>query len=151
MKTLFLSIVLALVIGAVCPAFASAGFLSVARAELGATQVGVGSWYGSDFMGGRTASGEIYRREDKTAAHRSLPFGTWIRVTDLRSGRNTVVRVNNRGPFIKGRVVDLSHAAAAELGIARRGVAKVKLEVLRPPDGRKLLFDTWYQPLVATR
>ena len=75
-----------------------------------------------------TASGEPYRAALPTAAHRSLPFGTWLRVTNLRNGRSVVVRVNDRGPFHARRVVDLSRSAAAEIGIVRLGRARVRID-----------------------
>lgn len=96
----------------------------------GYVQTGIASWYGADFHGGGTASGERYDMESLTAAHRSLPFGTLLRVTNLHNGRNVIVRVNNRGPYVKNRIIDLSKAAARQLGMIGRGVAKVKVEVL---------------------
>lgn len=92
---------------------------------------GQASWYGPGFYGNRTASGEILRRGTLTAAHRSLPFGTKVRVTNLWNGRKAVVRINDRGPFHGSRVIDLAHGAAHELGLTSSGVAQVKLEVLR--------------------
>jgi peptidoglycan lytic transglycosylase len=80
---------------------------------------------------GRTANGERYDPKQLTAAHRTLPFGTKLQVTNLNSGRSVVVRVNDRGPFIRGRVVDVSHAAARELDLLHSGTAKVKVEVLQ--------------------
>jgi len=94
------------------------------------TSRGKASWYGGRWIGRKTANGEIYRAGDMTAAHKSLPFGTRVRVTDLNTGNSTVVRINNRGPFVRGRVIDLSEAAASDLGMKRRGVIRVKLEVL---------------------
>lgn len=92
-------------------------------------EVGVASWYGHPYHGRASASGEIYDMEQMTAAHRTLPFGTRLRVTNLATGQSVTVRVNDRGPFIPGRVVDVSHAAAEELGMIDRGITKVKLEV----------------------
>ena len=94
------------------------------------TQSGIASWYGGGFIGGKTANGESYRSTDRTAAHKTLPFGTWVKVTERAGGRSTVVRINNRGPYVKGRVIDLSVAAANEIGLTKRGVAPVTLEVL---------------------
>jgi rare lipoprotein A len=88
---------------------------------------GIASYYS---YGGRTANGERYDPRQLTAAHRTLPFGTKLQVTNLDSGRSVVVRVNDRGPFIRGRVVDVSHAAAKQLDLLRSGVAKVKVEEL---------------------
>jgi rare lipoprotein A len=96
-------------------------------------QEGLASWYGGKFQGRQTASGEIFDTNEFTAAHRTLPFGTILKVTSLESGKSTVVRINDRGPFIPGRIVDLSRAAAAAIGLAGRGVAMVRIEVL-PPD-----------------
>lgn len=92
---------------------------------------GEASWYGPGFYGNRTASGEVFRRGTLTAAHRSLPFGTRVRVTNLWNGRTAVVRINDRGPFHGNRVIDLAHGAAHELGVTSSGIARVKLEVLR--------------------
>ncbi|MGF1678286.1 MAG: septal ring lytic transglycosylase RlpA family protein [Candidatus Methylacidiphilales bacterium] len=88
------------------------------------------SWYGEPFHGRRTASGEIYNMNHFTAAHRTLPFGTRLRVTNPANGISTTVTINDRGPFIRGRDLDLSHAAAQHLGIIRQGVAPVDVIVL---------------------
>jgi rare lipoprotein A len=93
--------------------------------------MGQASWYGPGFYGNRTASGEVLRRGTLTAAHRTLPFGTRVRVTNLLNGNSAVVRINDRGPFHSSRVIDLAHGAATELGVASSGVAQVRLEVLR--------------------
>ncbi|MFY8148460.1 MAG: septal ring lytic transglycosylase RlpA family protein [Prochlorococcaceae cyanobacterium] len=92
---------------------------------------GQASWYGPGFFGNRTASGEVFRPGTLTAAHRTLPFGTRVRVTNLRNGRTAVVRINDRGPFHGSRVIDLAHGAAQDLGLVSSGVAQVRLEVLR--------------------
>ncbi len=92
---------------------------------------GQASWYGPGFFGNRTANGEVFRPGTLTAAHRTLPFGTRVRVTNLWNGRSAVVRINDRGPFHGSRVIDLAHGAANQLGLVSSGVAKVKLEVLR--------------------
>ncbi len=96
-------------------------------------QVGYASYYGKEFAGRKTSSGEIFRPNAFTAAHRKLPFGTIVKVTDLKTGRSVIVRINDRGPFRKGRIIDLSYGAARRLGIIAKGVAKVKLEVIRWP------------------
>ena len=88
---------------------------------------GLASFYGS---GLRTASGEKFNPRDMTAAHRHLPFGTRVRVTDVKTGKSVTVRINDRGPFIAGRIVDVSPAAAEQLGMVGRGVAQVKLDVV---------------------
>ncbi len=92
---------------------------------------GKASWYGPGFHGRYTANGEIFNQNALTAAHRSLPFGTKVRVTNVNNGRSVVVRINDRGPFAKGRVIDLSAAAAHNLGMIHHGVVPVRLEVLR--------------------
>jgi rare lipoprotein A len=94
------------------------------------SEVGEASYYGDEFEGRRTASGERYRGDALTAAHRTLPFGTRVRVTDLSNGRSVEVVVNDRGPHKRGRVVDLSRHAAEELRMIGRGVAQVRVEVL---------------------
>jgi rare lipoprotein A len=96
----------------------------------GFVQQGLASWYGRDFHGRPTASGEIYDMYAPTAAHKTLPLGSYLRVTNLTNGRSMVVRVNDRGPFVKGRIVDLSYAAARELGMLETGVAPVRIEAL---------------------
>jgi rare lipoprotein A len=93
-------------------------------------EVGIASFYGRRFHGKRTASGARYDMRALTCAHRSAPFGTRLRVTDLETGRSVVVTVTDRGPFARGRVVDLSLAAARQLGMVERGLAKVRVERL---------------------
>lgn len=98
--------------------------------EVGAVfQSGQASWYGPGFAGNRTANGETYDPSQLTAAHRSLPFNTRVRVTNQRNGRSVVVRVNDRGPFVGGRVIDLSAAAADVIGMRGSGVAPVTLQI----------------------
>jgi rare lipoprotein A len=92
-----------------------------------AAETGVASWYGPDFQGRRTSSGEIYDKENLTAAHRTLPFGAYLLVRDLDNGASVVVRVNDRGPFAKDRIIDLSEAAARILGMIPAGTARVSL------------------------
>lgn len=91
---------------------------------------GTASWYGPGFHGRRTASGEIFDQHSLSAAHRSLPFGTRLLVTDSHTGNSVIVVVNDRGPFVKGRVLDLSRAAAQKLGIIERGISRVKATIL---------------------
>lgn len=93
-------------------------------------QVVIVSWYGPGFHGHQTASGERFDQNDLTAAHRSLPFGTRVLVTNLANGRSVTVRVNDRGPHHRGRSLDLSRAAARRLGIEHRGTARVRMRVL---------------------
>jgi rare lipoprotein A (peptidoglycan hydrolase) len=120
-----------------------AGILSLAILALafpfgaGATvvvQEGLVSWYGHSFHGRPTASGEIFDATAMTMAHPTLPLGTQVKVTNPRNGRSVVLRVNDRGPFVGSRIADLSQAAAAYLGILRRGIAHLQLEVLADPD-----------------
>lgn len=96
----------------------------------GATQEGVASWYGPGFHGNATSSGEIYDQNDLTAAHRTLPLGTRVEVTHVDTGRSVEVRINDRGPFVDGRIIDLSYAAAKQLGMIGPGTGAVRLEVL---------------------
>ena len=93
---------------------------------------GVASWYGPGFDGRQTASGEIFDTSKLTAAHQTLPFDTLVRVTNLGNGLVVVVRVNDRGPFVDGRIIDLSRAAADRLGFGGKGVARVKVKFLGP-------------------
>jgi rare lipoprotein A len=96
-------------------------------------QYGNASWYGRKFHGKKTASGERFNKQSFTGAHKQLPFGTIIRVTNLRNGRDVYVRINDRGPFVSGRIVDISRAAAEAIGFRNRGVAKVRVEVVSLP------------------
>jgi rare lipoprotein A len=100
--------------------------------QIVATETGEASWYGARFHGRRTASGEPFDMHALTAAHRTLPFGTLCRVTSLRSGRAVIVRVNDRGPFARGRIIDLSRAAAELIDMIRAGHVPVTVDVLRP-------------------
>jgi rare lipoprotein A len=95
-------------------------------------QIGVASWYGSHFQGHKTATGERFDMNTMTCAHRTLPLGTWLRVTNLKNRKTAFVRVNDRGPVVDGRIIDLSFAAAQSLGLS--GVGRVKLEALRDGD-----------------
>jgi rare lipoprotein A (peptidoglycan hydrolase) len=96
-------------------------------------QVGTASWYGADFHGKKTASGKRFDMHSYTAAHRSLPIGTVVRVVNLKNGRDVIVKINDRGPYIKGRIIDLSYAAAKSLEMVRSGITKVKVEVISAP------------------
>jgi len=95
------------------------------------TQEGIASWYGGKWIGRLTANGETYRSGDMTAAHKSLPFNTRVRVIDKKTGNSVIVRINNRGPFIRGRIIDLSVKAARALGTYDRGIAQVRIEALK--------------------
>jgi rare lipoprotein A len=94
---------------------------------------GVASWYGEDFNGRLTASGEVYDMYAYTAAHKTLPLGTVVKVTNLDNGQTTQVRINDRGPFVKDRIIDLSRTAGRDIGMRGVGTANVKLEVVRWP------------------
>ncbi|MGH8604939.1 MAG: septal ring lytic transglycosylase RlpA family protein [Gammaproteobacteria bacterium] len=108
-------------------------------------QTGEASWYGPGFHGKKTANGEVYDQNELTAAHRTLPLGTDVEVTNVKNGRSVAVEINDRGPYVRGRVIDLSRAAAIELGIKEKGLATVKIEAESPKEkaapvhnGRKL-------------
>jgi rare lipoprotein A len=126
-------------VGALVVATAFAGCASVAplpsprpivapwRAGASGSTTTVASWYGPGFNGRRTSSGEVYDQHQLTAASRTLPLGSSVRVTNMDSGRSTIVRINDRGPFVRGRGIDLSRAAADQVGLTREGVARVRL------------------------
>jgi rare lipoprotein A len=97
-------------------------------------QVGTASWYGSYFHGKETASGEAFNMYDLTAAHPSLPLGTYVKVTNLRNGRTVVVRVNDRGPVVDGRIIDLSYEAARVLHLEHQGIQQVRLDLVSEPQ-----------------
>lgn len=96
----------------------------------GEGRIGVASYYGSELHGRRKANGEIFNMHEMTAAHPSLPFGTRVKVTNLANGKSVVVRISDRGPFTRGRMIDVSHAAAEQLDFINRGVARVRMEKL---------------------
>lgn len=96
-------------------------------------ETGIASWYGPGFDGNLTANGEIYDMNGISAAHKTLPFGTVVRVVDLETGRSIVVRINDRGPFVEGRIIDLSKGAAEKLGMIERGIISVGLRIVRWP------------------
>jgi rare lipoprotein A (peptidoglycan hydrolase) len=98
--------------------------------DVGMKERGIASWYGEAFHGWLTASGEVYDMESLTAAHRTLPLGTIVRVTNMANGNQILVRINDRGPYVNGRIIDLSHAAARELEMVRDGITPVYLEVV---------------------
>jgi len=101
---------------------------------VGYVEQGVASWYGPDFHGGRTATGETYDMNAMTGAHPTLPLPAWVRVTNLENGRSVMVRLNDRGPFSKNRIIDLSRAAAEQLDMIRAGTAKVEVRSLAGGD-----------------
>lgn len=104
-------------------------------ARVGGVEVGLASWYGPEFHGRRTSSGEIYDMYQLTAAHRDLPLGTWIMVANLDNGRSVEVRVNDRGPFVADRIVDVSYGAARLLGMIGPGVIRVRVTITRLASG----------------
>jgi rare lipoprotein A len=104
-------------------------------------QTGQASWYGKAFAGKATASGEIFNHELLTAAHRSLPLGTKVRVTNVANGKSVEVKVNDRGPYTDGRIIDLSRAAARALGMIEDGLAEVRLETISLPGESQTAKD----------
>ena len=115
------------------PAVKAAGPLALKKTHKSKPyQVGTASWYGVQFQGKETASGEPFDMQDFTAAHPSLPLGTFVKVTNLRNGRAVVVRVNDRGPVVDGRIIDLSYNAARALGFKDRGLQTVRLDLIHP-------------------
>src|SRR5713226_3373362 len=102
-------------------------------ARIGATETGVASWYGHPYHGRHAANGEIYDMEKLIAAHRTLPFGTWVRVTNLANDKSVEVRIIDRGPFVGGRIIDLSHAAAEVIDMVGSGIARVRLDIVSAP------------------
>ncbi len=98
--------------------------------EVGWTQQGLASWYGPNFHGKYTSNGELYNMYDFTAAHKTLPMNSIVKVTNLNNGKSVTVRINDRGPFVKGRIIDLSYAAGKQIGLDVTGTAPVRLEVI---------------------
>ncbi|HLK21319.1 MAG TPA: septal ring lytic transglycosylase RlpA family protein [Bryobacteraceae bacterium] len=111
-------------------------------AAIGSTETGIASWYGHPYHGRAAANGEIYDMEKLTAAHRTLPFGTMVRVTNLTNGKTVDVRIIDRGPFVAGRIIDLSHAAAQEIEMIGPGVAQVRLDILALQP--VMASENWY-------
>ncbi len=109
----------------------------------GYEEVCIASWYGPGFHGRLSASGEIYNMYDHTAAHKTLPIGTYVLVTNLENGKQTIVRINDRGPFVKNRCIDLSYIAAKDLGMIGKGTAKVKIVALS--EGELTAFGIKYK------
>jgi peptidoglycan lytic transglycosylase len=118
--------------------------------DVGLKDRGVASWYGEQFHGKQAANGELFDMEALTAAHRTLPLGSMIRVVNLVNGKHVHVRINDRGPYVNGRILDLSHAAAAYLGMVKGGLSVVQIEVVgeRRPD---LLVPSDVQEILNTR
>ena len=139
---------LAIVAIVVLLAFAVAGcgrkkYRTAAPPRVGMTETGVASWYGHPYHGRQAANGEIYDMEKLTAAHRTLPFETWVRVQNLTNNKTVDVRIQDRGPFIDNRIIDLSKAAARDIDLIGPGIARVKLTVIsapQVPDNQRELF-----------
>lgn len=104
-------------------------------------QSGIASWYGNEEHGKQTASGEVFNKHDHTAAHKTLPLGSLVRVVNLENGRDVIVKINDRGPFIAGRIIDLSYASAKSIDIIETGTAKVKIEVISYPKSALGTFN----------
>lgn len=102
-------------------------------------QVGKASWYGRVFQHHRTASGEPYDMNDLTAAHRTLPLGSWVKVTNLKNDRSVMVRINDRGPVKKSRIIDLSYGAAKVLGMGSSGISSVRLDIIDTPTVAQIM------------
>ena len=115
------------------PAYSVRGTTYVPAANPAYDQVGYATWYGNE-SGNKTASGERFEAKWITAAHTTLPLPTYVEVTDLDTGRRIIVRVNDRGPFARGRIIDLSRGAAEELGVLKKGTAPVRVRVVEPAD-----------------
>jgi rare lipoprotein A len=122
---------LALVVAAVLTLLS--GCAHYQRPSLGYTETGTASWYGEDFHGKPTASGETYNMYGVTAAHKTIPLGCKVRVTNLENGRSVIVPINDRGPFVGDRIIDMSYGAAQQLGMVDCGLARVRVEVLEMP------------------
>ncbi|MEA3356473.1 MAG: septal ring lytic transglycosylase RlpA family protein [Candidatus Bipolaricaulota bacterium] len=110
------------------------GLIFIYQAAMPYYEVGIASWYGPGFHGNYTANGEVYDMYKISAAHKTLPFGTIVRVVELETNRSVVVRINDRGPFIEGRIIDLSKGAAEKLSIVDKGITKVGLRILKWPS-----------------
>ncbi len=105
----------------------------VSPVSIGHTETGIASWYGEPYHGRKTSSGEVYDMNQWTAAHRTLPFGTWVEVTNVTNLKRVSVRITDRGPFVEGRIIDLSRAAAGQIDLIRPGTARVQVKVIRGP------------------
>lgn len=124
------------------------------KVDLGQSFKGSASYYHESLYGRLTASGEVFTRGEFTAAHKTLPFGTMVEVIDQKTGRYVIVRINDRGPFVKGRVLDLSVDAAQQLGIIQRGVAQISFKIIGFNGNIELLTDNnplyYYNHLLAS-
>jgi rare lipoprotein A len=111
----------------------------------GYTEEGLASWYGADFHGKPTSCGEPFDMNGMTAAHKTLPLGTHVKVTHLGNGRSAILRVNDRGPFVSGRIIDLSRRAAEELGVRQTGLARVRVEAVQVATEQFIGHNTYWQ------
>lgn len=111
----------------------------------GYVEEGIASWYGPDFHGKPTACGETFDMHAMTAAHKTLPLGTYVKVTDLENGKSIIVRVNDRGPFVSGRIIDLSSQASQMLGVRQRGVAQVRVEAVEVASEERFGKNTFWK------
>ena len=130
---------------AIRPVQSKAANRKAARHRLRPYQVGTASWYGREFEGKPTATGEPYDMHEFTAAHMTLPLGTWVKVTNLRNGNWVVVRINDRGPVVPGRIIDLSYGAARMLNFKSRGLTQVRLDIVHPET------LAWSEPMAGLR
>ncbi|MGI9554296.1 MAG: septal ring lytic transglycosylase RlpA family protein [Thermodesulfobacteriota bacterium] len=148
-KTLLVTFILCLAIAS-CTARRDTGSFGYGdpKSVDGYTQTGIASWYGDKEHRNKTASGERFSRYAYTAAHKTLPFGTVVRVTNLENGRDVVVKINDRGPFIRGRIIDLSYSSAGSIDLVRTGTAKVKVEVISSPSSRN---DNYFKPIYTVQ
>jgi len=128
-----------------CGAIHNTGVLNVCP-----IQFGIASWYGDEFHGRLTRSGQKYNMHEFTAAHRTLPFGTIVRVTNIKNGRTVIVKINDRGPWKPDRAIDLSYAAAVKLGMIADGTTRVRLDVISEPMNSESLYDREYSDLRLT-
>ncbi|WP_162428235.1 septal ring lytic transglycosylase RlpA family protein [Pontibacter pudoricolor] len=124
--------------------FIGIGQVTIAQ-DITQTETGPASWYGSKYHGRKTSSGERYNKNDMTAAHKTLPFGTKVKVTNLANNESVVLRINDRGPFVGNRIIDVSEVAARKLDIHSRGIANVKVEVIEI-DGKTVAAAAPVEP-----
>ena len=148
-KTVFITIIICLILVS-CTSKRDTGSYGYGdpKSVDGYTQTGIASWYGDKEHRNKTASGERFSRYAYTAAHKSLPFGTVVRVTNLENGKDVVVNINDRGPFIRGRIIDLSYASAKSIGLIRTGTARVKVEVVSSPSSRN---GNYFKPIYTVQ
>ncbi|HLK50688.1 MAG TPA: septal ring lytic transglycosylase RlpA family protein [Bryobacteraceae bacterium] len=134
MRTVFLTVLIALGLVGCAHKQRAQNIPAPPSFRVGYSETGLASWYGYPYHGRRAANGEVYDMEQMTAAHRTLPFNTWVRVQNLENHRTAEVRINDRGPFVDGRIIDVSRAAARALQFLGPGTARVRFEVIRLPQ-----------------